>query len=149
MTALRMPTLRNVLALLFVLIVNISAAYICSEVFARRKCNPTRGITAPFRLLSSTKNEDGGNDDNSNETPLPESPPIQEQMNSVEIMKAMGTSPRRILIGFASSIGIALAANFLGVTSKLLEAIPEPAVEATGLDTYYPRGKKFAVVVSE
>lgn len=57
-----------------------------------------------------------------------------------EYMAAMNTSPRRILLSFASASGIALAANFLGVTSKLLETVPESTVEATGLDTYFPRG---------
>ena len=65
-------------------------------------------------------------------------PPI---MSNTELMAAMGTSPRRILLSLASTTGIALAANFLGVTSHLLEVIPESAVEASGLDTYFPRGK--------
>jgi hypothetical protein len=52
----------------------------------------------------------------------------------------MGTSPRRILLSVASASGIALAANFLGITSRLLETVPESTIEASGLDTYFPRG---------
>lgn len=44
------------------------------------------------------------------------------------------------LFNFAFTIQVALAGNFLGVTSSLLETVPESTVEATGLDTYYPRG---------
>jgi hypothetical protein len=58
-----------------------------------------------------------------------------------QIMAALNTSPRRILLSFASASGIALAANFLGITSRLLEVVPESTVEATGLDTYFPRGE--------
>jgi hypothetical protein len=62
------------------------------------------------------------------------------QLSTNDIMRAMGTSPRRIAISFLSASGIALAGNFLGVTSLLLTAVPEDAVEATGLDSYFPRG---------
>ena len=58
-------------------------------------------------------------------------------------MAAMGTSPRRILLSVASASGIALAANFLGITSRLLDTVPESTVEASGLDTYFPRGKEY------
>ena len=68
---------------------------------------------------------------------LERSPPI---MSNTELMAAMGTSPRRILLSVVSTTGIALAANFLGVTSALLEVVPESTVEASGLDTYFPRG---------
>jgi hypothetical protein len=57
-----------------------------------------------------------------------------------DLMLAMGTNPRRILFGTLSSTGIALAGNFLGVTSRLLTTIPEEQVEASGIDTYFPRG---------
>ncbi|CAJ1933997.1 unnamed protein product [Cylindrotheca closterium] len=62
-------------------------------------------------------------------------PPTADQM-----MLALGTNPRRLLLGNLSAAGIALAGNFLGVTSKLLTAVPEEVVEKTSLDTYYPRG---------
>ena len=61
-------------------------------------------------------------------------------------MAAMGTSPRRILLSVASASGIALAANFLGITSRLLDTVPESTVEASGLDTYFPRGKAIFLV---
>lgn len=57
-----------------------------------------------------------------------------------DLMMAMGTNPRRIVLSMVSATGIALAGNFLGVTSRLLTAIPEEKVEATGIDTYFPRG---------
>jgi hypothetical protein len=66
--------------------------------------------------------------------------PPRREPSPQEYMAAMNTSPRRILLSVASASGIALAANFLGVTSKLLETVPESTVEATGLDTYFPRG---------
>lgn len=64
----------------------------------------------------------------------------QQQPRPKDIMMALGTSPRRLFLGTASATGIALAGNFLGVTSQLLTLVPEPTVEATGLDTYFPRG---------
>ena len=59
----------------------------------------------------------------------------------MDLMAAMGTSPRRIFTSFVSATGIALGGNFLGVTSRLLAGIPEERVEATGIDTYFPRGE--------
>jgi PsbP len=67
----------------------------------------------------------------------------RQQYPSVEVtdmMRALGTSPRRVALSFLSSTGIALAGNFLGVTSKLLTAFPEATVESSGLDIYFPRG---------
>merc|ERR1719215_1948192 len=55
-------------------------------------------------------------------------------------MQAMGTSRRRLLTGGLSSVGIALLGNFLGMTSALLQTIPEDIVERSKLDTYYGRG---------
>ncbi len=56
------------------------------------------------------------------------------------MMQAMGTSRRRLVIGGLSSIGIALVGNLFGVTSSLLQTIPEDIVERSKLDTYYGRG---------
>ena len=53
-------------------------------------------------------------------------------------MLAMGTSPRRIFLSVLTSSGIALGANFLGSTSRILSTLPPAAVESSGLDTYYP-----------
>lgn len=76
--------------------------------------------------------------------PIDEKPPRLAMTSSgptaQELMLAMGTNPRRIFMGTISATGIALAGNFLGVTSKLLTALPEDQVEATGIDTYFPRG---------
>jgi hypothetical protein len=61
------------------------------------------------------------------------------QLSANDMMRALGTSPRRITLGVLSASGIALAGNFLGVTSRLLTAVPEETVEKTQLDTYFPR----------
>ena len=66
-------------------------------------------------------------------TPPPPSPPETLQRQSInqrgpspqDLMMAMGTNPRRIAISLLSASGIALAGNFLGVTSRLLTAVPE------------------------
>jgi hypothetical protein len=63
-----------------------------------------------------------------------------ESMTTKKFMDSIGTSPRRIFLSLASSTAIALGANFLGVTSKLLEAVPEATVEASGLDIFFPVG---------
>ncbi|CAB9502332.1 PsbP [Seminavis robusta] len=74
-------------------------------------------------------------------------PPQQQQQQpprntptAQQMMAAMGTNPRRILLGTASATGIALLGNFLGVTSQLLTLVPEDTLEPTGIDTYFPRG---------
>jgi hypothetical protein len=66
-------------------------------------------------------------------SPLPELTPN-------EMMRALGTSPRRIALSLISGTGIALAGNLFGITSQLLTLFEEDVVESTGLDTYYPRG---------
>ena len=67
-------------------------------------------------------------------------PPPPPPLSAREVMLALGTSPRRILLSGLSATGIALAGNLFGVTSRLLMAFSEEQVAATGLDTYYPRG---------
>jgi hypothetical protein len=62
-------------------------------------------------------------------------------LSSRDLMRALGTSPRRIFVSFLSASGIALAGNFLGVTSRLLTTVPEDIVESSGLDLYFPRGE--------
>lgn len=67
--------------------------------------------------------------------------PLQQPRPTADLlMKAMGTSPRRIFLSSLSATGIALTGNLYGVTSNLLTKVPESLVESTGLDTYYPRG---------
>ena len=73
----------------------------------------------------------------------PPPPPSQVQLqsqqpSSTDLMRAMGTNPRRIFLSLTTSTSIALAANFLGITSNLLGSVPSEVVESTGLDTYYP-----------
>ena len=127
------------------------------------KCYPTEALLLPAALSNSlrrslschVKSPDNKVDDDLS-TGIPEQqadeeeevvtktiPPVARERDPSpgQVMAAIGTSPRRILLSFASATGIALAANFLGVTSHLLEVVPETAVEATGLDTYFPRGK--------
>ena len=65
-------------------------------------------------------------------------PPQQPSMEYM--MQAMGTSRRRLVTGGLSSVGIALVGNFLGITSSLLQTVPEDIVERSKLDTYYGRG---------
>ena len=57
-----------------------------------------------------------------------------------DMMRALETSPRRIFLSTLSATGIALAGNLFGVTSNLLSLAPEDLVEASRLDTYFPRG---------
>ena len=72
------------------------------------------------------------------ETRPPQIQTPQQQASSTDLMRAMGTSPRRIFLSLTTSTSIALAANFLGITSNLLGTMPSEVVESTGLDTYYP-----------
>jgi hypothetical protein len=65
---------------------------------------------------------------------------IVPEITSRDVMMALGTNPRRIALSLLSGVGIALAGNLFGVTSVLLKTIDEDTVEATGLDTYFPRG---------
>lgn len=70
-------------------------------------------------------------------------PPSEEEWRTLTANRAMsllGTSPRRIVLSFASATTIALGTNFLGSTSALLSLIPEPIVEQSSLDLFYPRG---------
>jgi hypothetical protein len=68
----------------------------------------------------------------------PPAHPIELTPN--DMMRALGTSPRRIVLSLISSTGIALAGNLFGITSQILTCVNENVVEATGLDTYFPRG---------
>ena len=75
-------------------------------------------------------------------SPLPPSTPTRNISNpsSGDMMRAMGTSPRRIIISSISSTFIALGANFFGLTSNLLSILPQSFSEQTGIDRFYPRG---------
>jgi len=77
-----------------------------------------------------------------NQTPVrtPQQQQQQQQPSPELMMRALNTSPRRIFLSTLASTGIALSANFFGITSNLLNAIPEEVVESTGLDQLYPRG---------
>ena len=64
-----------------------------------------------------------------------------------DLMRMMGTSPRRVFLSVISSTFIAFAANFFGITSNLLSALPETFAEKSGLDSVYPRGDYKRVTV--
>lgn len=91
------------------------------------------------RRMSSDDDDDPASVSTATGPPVTVAPPPPPRMNGRQYMAAVGTSPRRIFTSFASAGAIALAADFLGVTQRLLTALPEDAVESTGLDTYYPR----------
>lgn len=64
----------------------------------------------------------------------------QREPTANDLMKAMGTSPRRIFLSSLSSIAIALLGNLFGITSNLLTLFSEDTIQRTSLDIYYPRG---------
>jgi hypothetical protein len=72
--------------------------------------------------------------------PASQSTQTAPALSTQQLMFLMDTSPRRLLLSSLFSTSIALTANFLGVTSSILGTLPESAVEASGLDTFYPRG---------
>jgi hypothetical protein len=91
-----------------------------------------------------TSNDQAARADSGAPTPTPLAAPVRTTsttpMSTQQLMNSIGTSPRRIFVSIASSTAIALGANFLGVTSKLLQQVPEATVEASGLDFFYPVG---------
>ena len=81
------------------------------------------------------------NIDLSTSRPISLSSPSSSRPSPELIMRALNTSPRRLFLGSLSASAIALTGNFCGVTSNILDNIPEPLVENSGLDLYYPRGE--------
>jgi hypothetical protein len=113
-------------------------------------CNPQSSRRQIVGRLLSTNDDLLLPDDDDLPSPPPiqgsdpnllETPRLPTMANSDYYMRAMGTSPRRILLAGLSATTIALAGNLFGITSQLLTVFPEDTVEATGLDTYFPRGK--------
>ena len=97
------------------------------------------------RVASSPPGESIDKDESVREEPTPPSSVVvpakpSDDMTAQEIMAALGTNPRRITVSLLSATAIALAGNLFGITSRLLESIPETTVEKTGLDLYFPRG---------
>jgi len=99
------------------------------------------------KVASFSTEKDNGitelrSDDNENQqtTTIRSQPQSQPAPSAQDLMLAMGTNPRRIVLSMVSATGIALTGNLFGVTSLLLTAIPEEKLEATGIDTYFPRG---------
>lgn len=112
-----------------------------ADVYAMRSIERTRAI----RSVSSDDEESTTISSMPPARPLttsqpskPSPPPIV--MTSADIaMRAIGTSPRRLVVSALSATGVALAANFLGSTSAVLGLLSESTVQRTDLDTYYPR----------
>jgi len=99
-----------------------------------------RAVEEFANFRASQENEDFPEEKNS--TPSQQTREQRKPSVSVnEAMQLMGTNPRRILLSMAASSAIAFGTNFLGGTSKLLQALPEDVVEKSGLDIYYPRGE--------
>lgn len=88
--------------------------------------------------LTMTNNDE---DESSSETKFEKTPTTPRFISPSNMMRAMNTSPRRIFVSTLSASTIALASNFCGLTSNILENVPEPLVEKSGLDIYFPRGK--------
>ena len=107
--------------------------------------NGDKGLASNFELetesvdTSSAPQTSNGSTSESEREQLQQKQ-VERQMSSREIMNALGTSPRRILLSVLSASAIALGGNFLGVTSWVETLFPEDVIEATGLDTYFPRG---------
>ena len=94
----------------------------------------------PFRKNTTPTPSDVIPDNGKQQRQLQKQPQQGGMMSSRDIMNALGTSPRRIVLSLVSSSAIALGGNLFGVTSWVETLFPEEAVEATGLDTYFPRG---------
>lgn len=118
----------------------------------------TRIASLRYRPQSSCLNlssEDGASGDEATSTATTEPvqrPRIENRQRSndpspLDMMRMMGTSPRRVFLSVLTSSFIALAANFFGVTSNLLSTLPESFAEKTGLDSFYPRGDYKRVTV--
>eukprot|EP00986_Skeletonema_menzelii_P007196 scaffold2808_cov143-Skeletonema_menzelii.AAC.14 len=103
------------------------------------------------RLYSSP--EDGASKVEATSTESVQRPRIVENHrrsndpSPLDLMRMMGTSPRRVFLSALTSTFIAFAANFFGITSNLLSTLPESFAEKTGLDSFYPRGDYKRVTV--
>jgi hypothetical protein len=118
----------------------------------------TPSITATLHRPQTTCFFSSSEDEATSEEPPIENtqpaqrPRIENQRRSndpspADLMRAMGTSPRRVFLSVLSSTFIAFAANFFGITSNVLSALPESFAEKTGLDSFYPRGDYKRVTV--
>ena len=108
----------------------LAAALAPTRCLPRTRC--LRCCELPLETTGSSLEEDG-----QAEARKPEA-----TISLAQWMVGMNTSPRRIATATLSSTAIALAANFLGVTSGLLSLFPEAARQQR-LDVAYPvRGFK-------
>ena len=115
---------------LLLTLATLAAALAPTRCLPRTRC--LRCCELPSETTGSSLEEDG-----QAEARKPEA-----TISLAQWMVGMNTSPRRIVTATLSSTAIALAANFLGVTSGLLSLFPEAAREQR-LDIAYPvRGFK-------
>jgi hypothetical protein len=104
----------------------------CLPSARRTRC--LRCCELPSEATGSSPEETGQTETRKTEAQKPEA-----TISLAQWMVGMNTSPRRIATATLSSTAIALAANFLGVTSGLLSLFPEVAREQR-LDVAYPVG---------
>lgn len=107
------------------------------------------GLTQQSNRHSQKNQNDGIGSSSAEENEAEQKPQLQRPQEASNVpppvdvrrlMQIMGTSPRRIFLSTASSITIALVANFFGITSNILSQLPEEFSENSGLDYVYPRG---------
>ena len=74
---------------------------------------------------------------------------VPEDNNDVQsLMRALGTSPRRIFLSILSGTGIALSGNFLGITSTLLTTIRKMLLRSRAWIYTFPVENKNVVAVA-
>ena len=120
-----------------------------AAAFAPTRCLPSarrtrcvRCCELPSEATGSSPEEAGQTEARKPEARKPEAQKPEATISLAQWMVGMNTSPRRIATATLSSTAIALAANFLGVTSGLLSLFPEAARQQR-LDVAYPvRGFK-------
>jgi hypothetical protein len=120
-----------------------------NENGAEKSIGVTKEMLPKSEIVESESSDDEKTRSSSKEQKVRQTatpPPAPPQMSRRDIMNALGTSPERIALSFASSGLIALAANLFGITSGVLTVLPDDLVESTGLDGYYPRGSSFSFI---
>ena len=113
-----------------------------ATALAPTRCLPSARRTRCVRCCELPSEASSPEEAGQTETRQAEARKPEATISLAQWMVGMNTSPRRIATATLSSTAIALAANFLGVTSGLLSLFPE-AARAQRLDVAYPvRGFK-------
>ena len=113
-----------------------------AAAFAPTRCLPSARRTRCVRCCELPSEASPLEEAGQTETRQAEARKPEATISLAQWMVGMNTSPRRIATATLSSTAIALAANFLGVTSGLLSLFPEAARQQR-LDIAYPvRGFK-------